>query len=217
MENNKINIILGIKEEIIFTKIAEFLLNNLTTVNIINLKDYPEELDHKAIYVIEDNLLPSENHTLPSDAIILIKKDAAFVNKNNYKVIYFPLRLDDLLAYLQQLIDKIDNNITIKNINLKNTKKGWIVKNLSNKSSTELTDKEGLLLKTLLKSYPNSLPRSALLKTVWHITSPEVETHTLESHISSVRKKLQKITYDKNPTSNLEIIKDDEGYLIKFT
>ena len=54
----------------------------------------------------------------------------------------------------------------------------------------ELTEKEVAILKCLINSGEESVDRDTLLKQVWNY-SPEVTTHTLETHIYRLRQKLE--------------------------
>jgi DNA-binding response OmpR family regulator len=56
-----------------------------------------------------------------------------------------------------------------------------------------LTEKEALLLQQLLQAFPQSASRETLLKEVWAM-QPDVETHTLETHIYRLRSKLDALT-----------------------
>ncbi len=53
-----------------------------------------------------------------------------------------------------------------------------------------LTEKETALLRCLLRAHPAPVPRSRLLQEVWGY-HPSVRSHTLETHISRLRKKLE--------------------------
>ena len=54
----------------------------------------------------------------------------------------------------------------------------------------ELTEKEVAILKCLINSGEESVDRDTLLKQVWNY-SPDVTTHTLETHIYRLRQKLE--------------------------
>ena len=53
----------------------------------------------------------------------------------------------------------------------------------------QLTEKENDLLTSLMEVYPNPLSREKLLERVWNY-KPDTETHTVESHIYSLRQKI---------------------------
>ena len=59
-----------------------------------------------------------------------------------------------------------------------------------------LTEKEVQLVELLLKS-PKSLTKEAILSTVWNY-SAEADTHTVETHIYRLRKKISDKFSDEN-------------------
>ena len=61
---------------------------------------------------------------------------------------------------------------------------------LGEKTKIELTEKEVAILKCLISSREGSVDRDTLLKQVWNY-SPDVSTHTLETHIYRLRQKLE--------------------------
>ena len=61
---------------------------------------------------------------------------------------------------------------------------------LGEKIKVELTEKEVAILKCLISSGEEAVDRDTLLKQVWNY-SPDVTTHTLETHIYRLRQKLE--------------------------
>jgi DNA-binding response OmpR family regulator len=61
---------------------------------------------------------------------------------------------------------------------------------LGEKTKVELTEKEVAILKCLISSGEGAVDRETLLKQVWNY-SPDVTTHTLETHIYRLRQKLE--------------------------
>ena len=61
---------------------------------------------------------------------------------------------------------------------------------LGEKTKVELTEKEVAILKCLISSGEEAVDRDTLLKQVWNY-SPDVTTHTLETHIYRLRQKLE--------------------------
>lgn len=74
-----------------------------------------------------------------------------------------------------------------------------------------LTEKESLLLATLLKMPEAAVDRDLILDTVWGMDS-NAETHTLETHIYRLRSKL-----DALAPSPGNIINDSNGYKLKLS
>ena len=63
---------------------------------------------------------------------------------------------------------------------------------LSNKfNSIRFTEKESEIFSTLMNDRKKGMNKKELLKIVWKY-SEEIDTHTLETHIYSLRKKLKK-------------------------
>ena len=61
---------------------------------------------------------------------------------------------------------------------------------LGEKTKVELTEKEVAILKCLISSGEEAVDKDTLLKQVWNY-SPDVTTHTLETHIYRLRQKLE--------------------------
>ena len=61
---------------------------------------------------------------------------------------------------------------------------------LGKKIKVELTEKEVAILKCLISSSGEAVDKDTLLKQVWNY-SPDVTTHTLETHIYRLRQKLE--------------------------
>lgn len=72
----------------------------------------------------------------------------------------------------------------------------------------DLTEKEMVVLSHFMKSPNTKFPRNTLLKEVWKI-SEDTETHTLETHIYTLRKKISELTKHKSIPLNFQ----EEGYI----
>ena len=89
-----------------------------------------------------------------------------------------------------------NSSILIKNYTLNKNEK----KLIKDKSFIILTEKEIQLLELLFKQ-KKSISKSRILSTVWSY-SPEVDTHTVETHIYRLRKKINDKFSDENFISN---------------
>jgi DNA-binding response OmpR family regulator len=56
-----------------------------------------------------------------------------------------------------------------------------------------LTEKETLILKMLVRSFPTPVAKEVLLQEVWGFQS-DLATHTLETHIYRLRQKIKTLT-----------------------
>ena len=79
-----------------------------------------------------------------------------------------------------------------------------------NSEITKLTEKEVSILKYLYKSGAKIVSKNELLQEVWGY-SPEVTTHTIETHIYRLRQKVE-----HEDISAQLILTSDGGYQLKF-
>ena len=167
-------------------------------------------------YKTYDNFLDkvSTNHSLFSKSIIVVnKKDDKlfFQNKvNNNAILVFdklPITIDKIIDTINIQLIKQKYNFQSK-INIKNYVLNFNSRIISNKEiELKLTERE---IDIILHLNENKLPQSVdiLQKKVWGY-SFNLETHTVETHIYRLRKKIK----DKFKDSNF-IISHNEGYLI---
>ena len=82
--------------------------------------------------------------------------------------------------------------------------------NLRNNELIKLTEKEVDILKYLYKSGDNIVSKRDLLQHVWGY-SPDVSTHTIETHIYRLRQKVE-----HGDESAQLILTNEGGYLLKM-
>ena len=154
------------------------------------------------------------NHSLFSKSIILVNKQKDklfFQNKVNNNAILvfdeFPIKIEKLIDSINIQLIKQKYNFQSK-INIKNYVLNFNSRIISNKEiELKLTERE---IDIILHLNENELPQSVdmLQKKVWgHLFN--LETHTVETHIYRLRKKIK----DKFNDSNF-VISHNEGYLI---
>ena len=109
----------------------------------------------------------------------------------NYYFIERPFRIHHLNRKISTILAKISNSNELMHkigpFIFFPLKKALM---LGKKTKVELTEKEVAILKCLINSGEESVDRDTLLKQVWNY-SPEVTTHTLETHIYRLRQKLE--------------------------
>jgi hypothetical protein len=181
--------------------------------NILDeIKDY---LKFQILYYKnEENFLNANNLNL-NDSLILVKSDKQiFLNneKINRKKIFsiqnYPLKIDKLVEMLNVNLIKqkynYQSNIYIKSY-LLNLNSRTITKNNQN---LKLTQKEIDII-LFLNDYDKPQRVNVLQNKVWGY-SLELETHTVETHIYRLRKKIN----DKFKDNNF-ILSNDDGYFIE--
>jgi hypothetical protein len=180
--------------------------------NILDeIKDY---LKFQILYYKnEENFLNANNLNL-NDSLILVKSDKQiFLNneKINRKKIFsiqnYPLKIDKLVEMLNVNLIKqkynYQSNIYIKSY-LLNLNSRTITKNNQN---LKLTQKEIDII-LFLNNYDKPQKVNILQDKVWGY-SLELETHTVETHVYRLRKKIK----DKFKDNNF-ILSHEDGYFI---
>ena len=181
--------------------------------NILDeIKDYLKfQILH---YKNEENFLNANNLNL-NDSLILVKSDKQiFLNneKINRKKFFFvqnyPLKIDKLVEMLNVNLIKqkynYQSNICINRYVL-NLNSRIITKNDQN---LKLTQKEIDII-LFLNDYKKPQKVNVLQNKVWGY-SLELETHTVETHIYRLRKKIKDEFKDNN-----FILSNDDGYFIE--
>ena len=206
-------------------KVLVFGSENFNT-SLEELKDY---LNFE-LKITDDNL---ENIAIEKYDVLLIHEDylsnltqfkKEFLKKTDkikilasHSLTHLPNIFSDKLSlpiYIKDLKQIIENLIVKKSFN-KNSSikiKSYILdknekKLIKNKNFISLTEKEIQLLELFLSS-TNPVSKNQILEDVWKYSS-DADTHTVETHIYRLRKKIKEKFNDEN-----FIISSKEGYLI---
>ena len=219
MKSNNIDIFL-FKEELlnIFLELTPQLKNNkLNFVSELNIND---DLTRKKLNLItildEESLqnLINKKFVLNNYVFILgkIKQDLnEYLNENliNYECFDLPFSVLKLLARCDNLITEI-NHSQSEIIKLKQLRYSFNLNTIyTTNSSLYLTDKENEIFQFLIMNVGTTVSRKQLLSKVWSYNE-NIDTHTLETHIYTLRKKIKK----KLGFTNL-ILHDEDGYIVR--
>ena len=197
----------------VITELVPQLNNNKDKIvyNII------ENINKNNFIVIFDNI--SLNRLIKDKAILNnylfiigeISTDTASqlsTNYINYEIINEPINILALLEKLKNLIDQKNSALLeikkFKKFNYSSRLKTIYVDEIS----LYLTDKENEIFQILLDNKNISLSKKQLLSRVWNYNE-DIDTHTLETHIYTLRQKIEK----KLNLNNI-IQHTDEGYRI---
>tara|TARA_B110000027_G_scaffold4977_1_gene4610 strand:- start:562 stop:1221 length:660 start_codon:yes stop_codon:yes gene_type:complete len=197
----------------VITELVPQLNNNKGKIiyNII------ENIDKNNFIAIFDNI--SLNKLIKNKAIFYnylfiigeISTDTASqlsTNYINYEIINEPINILALLEKFKNLIDQKNSALLeikkFKKFNYSSRLKTIYV----DKISLYLTDKENEIFQILLDNKNISLNKKQLLSKVWNYNE-NIDTHTLETHIYTLRQKIEK----KLNLNNI-IQHADEGYRI---
>ena len=169
------------------------------------LKELDEDLNFKILHIPNDKILNLEIKKL-DDYLIITKKNNLNL-KNSIYLESFPLKLNNLIEKLNIEFLKIKFSKQSK-INISNYTIDLNSRMISsNNLELKLTEKEiNTILYLSKKKEPINIKK--LEKVVWEYQS-EIETHTVETHIYRLRKKIFNIFGDHN-----FLISKKEGYLL---
>ena len=135
------------------------------------------------------------------DRIKFLQKNRGFDD-----VLTKPFYIEDLVYSIRALFEKKrledDKSFTLGELCFYPDLKYFL--NKSNNKQINLTEKETNILNLLIKFKGKTVLKEDLLKVVWGYNTI-IDTHTLETHIYRLRKKITKIS------SSLEVIRTMEG------
>ena len=168
--------------------------------NYANQDDFFQDLN-------KDNVIAQS--TIVTNSIEFFKSNNKTIDKRNFLVFEnFPIQLSTIIDQINiQLIKQrydFQSKINIKNYNL-NLNSRKISKN---KKDLKLTEREIDII-LFLKKQKEPKTIEILQKEIWHYSS-DLETHTVETHIYRLRKKMK----DKFEDENF-ILSHKEGYSIE--
>ena len=189
-----------IEEQISIVFEKNFTIKFLKTYNINNLN----VLDAIDLIIVNFKFIKDNYNILinlaneKNSKIIVIFDDhvdrSQFKKFNNLNFVVKPFRLKQIIDIIQDFFITYETNqkhikITRDLIFRPETK------TLLNKNKViNLTEKESRLLNFILENKENVLKKDEILINVWGITE-KINTHTLETHIYSLKKKLDAFEY----------------------
>ena len=188
-----------------FSKLYNILyeINDLFSFNIFNYQNSKEFLKE----------IESNNDECVNSTIIVDKKDHVLMSNNKININNI-LVMDTWPLKIEKLLDKINTQLIKQkynfhsNLDIKNYTLNFNSRIISNKmKELKLTEREIDII-LFLKDNSNPQSVSMLQNKVWGYSS-DLETHTVETHIYRLRKKIK----DKFDDENF-IISEDAGYKI---
>ena len=192
-------ILFEIKNNFLF-EIKNFILKDLNKADLTNSIILSK-------FIHKDYLLKNKNIE-QKKIIFLLKKNENFGKINNTQYIFYPLNIYDLVEKINtELIkQKYNDQSFIKILNYSLDINSRIISNDSGR--LKLTEREVDII-LFLNDHKKPQKVNILQNQVWKYSS-ELETHTVETHIYRLRKKI----IDKFKDDNF-ILSDENGYFIK--
>jgi DNA-binding response OmpR family regulator len=192
-------ILFEIKNNFLF-EMKNFILKDLNNADLTNSIILSK-------FIHKDYLLKNKNIE-QKKIIFLLKKNENFNKINNSQYIFYPFNIYDLVEKINtELIkQKYNDQSFIKILNYSLDINSRIISNDSGR--LKLTEREVDII-LFLNDHKKPQKVNALQNQVWKYSS-ELETHTVETHIYRLRKKI----IDKFKDDNF-ILSDENGYFIK--
>ena len=218
IKNNNIDIFL-FKEDLsnIFLELLPQLKKKeLNFISQLNINDDLSKINLNQISILDEDSLKNfinKKINLKNYIFIVGNKNQdidEYLNENliNYEYFEPPFSFLKLLARCDNLLTEIYNSQS-EIIKLKHLSYSFNLNTIyTSNSSLYLTDKENEIFQFLIKNVGITISRKQLLSKVWSY-SENIDTHTLETHIYTLRKKIKK----KLGLTNL-ILHEEDGYRV---
>ena len=192
-------ILFEIKNNFLF-EMKNFILKDLNNADLTNSIILSK-------FIHKDYLLKNKNIE-QKKIFFLLKKNENFGKINNTQYIFYPFNIYDLVEKINtELIkQKYNDQSFIKILNYSLDINSRIISNDSGR--LKLTEREVDII-LFLNDHKKPQKVNILQNQVWKYSS-ELETHTVETHIYRLRKKI----IDKFKDDNF-ILSDENGYFIK--
>ena len=181
--------------------------NKITDIILINI--------HKSQHGSVD--LAQISDSFPDSQLIVLMPDDAFFRgvyqkpDSQKEILLKPIKVSDLLTAISQKIalqNSGGKDLKIANYGFRRNEKVLI--NLDTKVRVRLTEKETDILWQLWQAPQNELSRQKLLSDVWGYNE-EISSHTLETHIYRLRKKIE-----NGSSEALVLITTENGYRLNL-
>lgn len=193
------------------TDLSDQILYHFSEYNVLSA-DSNEKAD--IIVVDEDKkALEREIANKRNTPILFLTSDVENILElsSDVHILSKPLLLSSFFDELHSCINRFDNSESgyLKFNKYEVHPMSKEILNLRNNEITKLTEKEVAIIKYLHKNKDRLISKNELLQEVWGY-SPDVSTHTIETHIYRLRQKVEQ----DNPEAQL-ILTVEGGYQLK--
>jgi len=173
-----------------FRKGRSIVVKDFTLENIEELDVLVSDYDSTKFKKFLSNTKIQKNKLTGIEKILITQKRLNLLPKGN---IYLrrPFRIVDLVGLLQPIFEsmksKRENNKVLGYISFIISERKLIYKD---KQAVLLTEKESDIFVSLLNSEDRGITKEEVMSKVWML-NPNIETHTFETHLYRLRKKIK--------------------------
>ncbi|MEC7194481.1 MAG: winged helix-turn-helix domain-containing protein [Pseudomonadota bacterium] len=172
--------------------LKDFSLDNIEEVDVI-VSDY--KFEQLKYFLKKSNI--KENKIQELEKILISEKEFELPSKNNI-YIKRPFRFLELVEVLHSMAERLKNkkeeNFFLGYLSFMITDRKLSYKD---KTVVELTEKESDIIVSLFNSSDRGITKEEVMSQVWML-SPNIETHTFETHLFRLRKKIRENLFLKN-------------------
>lgn len=212
----KINILFFIDNDrlrSIFYEVCEIIQQD-SIFNFLFL-DQKKLTDHTTDHVIMDDKYLDSNPDITQYCkkifLIVISEKYQSPKIKNIEIInnFIPLRVNELLSRILKDIKQTETQL-VRKLSFVTFNYDPGMRTLSNKeNSLRFTEKEDQIFQCLLNNSNTYISKKVLLQKVWSYDE-NIDTHTLETHIYALRKKISK----RLALKDLIIFEENKGYYL---
>ena len=176
--------------------LKDFSSDNIDELDVI-VSDY--KFDQFKKFLKKANI--QENKIQKIEKILITEKEFEVLPKNNF-CIQRPFRFIELVEVLYSIFERLkskgENKKIFGHLSFIIPDRKLIYRD---KKAVELTEKESDIIVSLLNSTERGITKEEVMSQVWML-SPNIETHTFETHLFRLRKKIRENLFLKNLITN---------------
>ena len=212
---NNITIAILLSDVFLIKVLDEILKNHQEQLNLKIIGNDEEISDYNVFITDVVNLSRLKDRLGDSHKILCIGEKSNFskLNNENFEISFLkvPFKFSELKTRTENLFSSLksakSNLRQFKDFNYDNQSR--LIQR--NNKSVRVTEKENEIFNFLISQTNEYVSREKLLSKIWNYNK-DIDTHTLETHMYSLRKKIE----DKLQLKNLIMYKEKKGYLINI-
>ena len=211
MNNITIAILLN---DIFLTKVFEEISKNHQDQFYFNIINNQDEISGYNVFITDVINLRKLNSCLGDNHKILCigeKSNFSHLNNENLDISYLkvPFKFSELKERTENFFSSLKSakSKIIQFIDFNYDNQNRLI--MSNNKSLRVTEKENEIFNFLISQHKKYISREKLLSEIWNYNK-DIDTHTLETHMYSLRKKIE----DKLQLRDLIKYEEKKGYVI---